>query len=138
MFNYLQIINKEYSAEQKKNLNIVANLLKTGTTKEMVMEALNTNERSARDYISSIGYVYPVISNAGEKGYRLALTKEDVMDNEKKIWDRLSRIEEMLYTILPNFKFEHQNNIKFERLEKAITEFLHALHEPKIAQYFVK
>lgn len=138
MFTYEQIINKTYTEEQKQNLNRVAKLLKQGTTKEDVMELLNTNERTARDYISSIGYMYPIISSAGEKGYRFALTPEDVPDNEKKIWDRLSRIEEMLYTILPNIEFEHKNNIKFERLEKSITEFISALHEPKIAQYFTE
>lgn len=138
MFTYEQIKTKQYNEQQKRTLNKVATMLKNGTTKEEVMKELNTSERQARDIISSIGYIYPVISNAGEKGYKLALTKEDIPNNERKIWDRLSRIQEMLYTVLPNFEFEHKHNIKFERLEKAITEFISALEEPKVAQYFVK
>lgn len=137
MFTYEQIKNKQYNEEQKDTLNKVAKMLGRGTTKEEVMQELNTSERQARDIISSIGYIYPVISNASEKGYKLALTETDVPSNERKIWDRLSRIQEMLYTVLPNLEFEHKHNIKFERLEKAITEFISALEEPKVAQYFI-
>ena len=131
------IMSKVYTQDEKQRLNEIARMLKDGTTKEAIMKKFDLSESMARAYISAVSLVVPTISHAGSKGYRRALLATDVPENERKIWDRLSRIKEMLYTILPNFDFEHKHNIKFSGLEKAIDVFLRELESPKIAEYFI-
>jgi len=53
-----------------------------GTTKEEVAAETNTNERVARQMISELSMHYPVIANAGERGYRLARPIEEMNGQE--------------------------------------------------------
>lgn len=106
--------------------------------KEEIAETVGlSGEREARAYVSALKKKFPVISHNGYKGFRIARTSADVPDNERTFFEVLSRVEEMLYGILPNLDFEKKNGISYAPLEKAITAFLQALDEPKNAQLFI-
>lgn len=63
------------------------------------------NERSARDVISVLASKKPVISTSDGKGYKLALTSQDI-DEARHTWAELSsRIEELQKRIKPLIKF---------------------------------
>lgn len=143
MLTAKQMLNKEYDEATRQRLKKAARLLKTGTPhkgvqKEEIAEIVGlSGEREARAYVSALKKRFPIISHNGYKGFRIAKTSDDVPDNERTFFEVLSRVEEMLYGILPNLDFEKKNGISYAPLEKAITAFLQALDEPKNAQLFI-
>lgn len=143
MLTAKQMLNKEYDEATRQRLKKAAKLLKTGTPhkgvqKEEIAEIVGlSGEREARAYVSALKKRFPIISHNGYKGFRIAKTSDDVPDNERTFFEVLSRVEEMLYGILPNLDFEKKNGISYAPLEKAITAFLQALDEPKNAQLFI-
>ena len=144
MLTSQKILNQEYTQLEKERLNKAHKLLLTGTkenpiTKHQVAKEVGLKgERVGRDYANAVGVIKPVISNSKESGFRIAKTKEDENDNLIKIFETLSRCEELLYKILPNFEFEHKQGLEFVKQEKAVAQFLEAMKEPKIAQYKIK
>lgn len=143
MLTAKQMLNKEYDEATRQRLKKAARLLKTGTPhkgvqKEEIAEIVGlSGEREARAYVSALKKRFPIISHNGYKGFRIAQTSDDVPDNERTFFEVLSRVEEMLYGILPNLDFEKKNGISYAPLEKAINVFLQALDEPKNAQLFI-
>lgn len=143
MLTAKQMLNKEYDEATRQRLKKAARLLKTGTPhkgvqKEEIAEIVGlSGEREARAYVSALKKRFPIISHNGYKGFRIAKTSDDIPDNERTFFEVLSRVEEMLYGILPNLDFEKKNGISYAPLEKAITAFLQALDEPKNAQLFI-
>ena len=143
MLTAKQMLNKEYDEATRQRLKKAARLLKTGTPnkgvqKEEIAETVGlSGEREARAYVSALKKKFPVISHNGYKGFRIAQTSDDVPDNERTFFEVLSRVEEMLYGILPNLDFEKKNGISYAPLEKAINVFLQALDGPKNAQLFI-
>lgn len=143
MLTAKQMLNKKYDEATRQRLIKAAKLLQTGTPhkgvlKEEIAEKVGlSGEREARAYVSALKKKFPVISHNGYKGFRIARTSADVPDNERTFFEVLSRVEEMLYGILPNLDFEKKNGISYAPLEKAITAFLQALDEPKNAQLFI-
>lgn len=140
MLTAKQMLNKDYDEATRQRLIKAARLLQTGTPhkgiqKEEIAEAIGlSGEREARAYVSALKKKLPVISHNGYKGFRIARTAADVADNERTFLEVLSRVEEMLYGILPNLAFEQKNGVSYAPLEKSINAFLRALEEPKTAQ----
>lgn len=140
MLTARQMLNKDYDEATRQRLIKAARLLQTGTPgkgiqKEEIAEAIGVSgEREARAYVSALKKKLPVISHNGYKGFRIARTAADVADNERTFLEVLSRVEEMLYGILPNLAFEQKNGVSYAPLEKSINAFLRALGEPKTAQ----
>lgn len=140
MLTARQMLNKDYDEATRQRLIKAARLLQTGTPgkgiqKEEIAEAIGlSGEREARAYVSALKKKLPVISHNGYKGFRIARTAADVADNERTFLEVLSRVEEMLYGILPNLAFEQKNGVSYAPLEKSINAFLRALEEPKTAQ----
>lgn len=131
------ILDKKYNKKQKDKLNITAKEMENGISKEELMQKLNVHERVARDILNAVGFVFPVYSepnNNGKHIFKIAKNGDDVMGNEHKIYDRLSRVEEMLYSIIPNIEFEEKNNIDLG-LKKEIDRFLGFLAQPKLCKY---
>lgn len=63
------------------------------------------NERSAREIVSALATVKPIISTSDGKGYKLARTKADV-EEARHTWAELSsRMEELEKRIKPLIKF---------------------------------
>lgn len=144
MLTAKQMLNKEYDEATRQRLIKAARLLQTGTPgkgiqKEEIAEVVGlSGEREARAYVSALKKKFPVISHNGYKGFRIARTSADVPDNERTFLEVLSRVEEMLYGILPNLAFEQKNGISYAPLEKSINAFLKALDEPKNAQLIIR
>lgn len=140
MLTARQMLNKDYDEATRQRLIKAARLLQTGTPgkgiqKEEIAEAIGVSgEREARAYVSALKKKLPVISHNGYKGFRIARTAADVADNERTFLEVLSRVEEMLYGILPNLAFEQKNGVSYAPLEKSINAFLRALEESKTAQ----
>lgn len=114
MLTARQMLNKDYDEATRQRLIKAARLLQTGTPgkgiqKEEIAEAIGVSgEREARAYVSALKKKLPVISHNGYKGFRIARTAADVADNERTFLEVLSRVEEMLYGILPNLAFEQK------------------------------
>lgn len=109
--------------------------------RECIRQLLGTNERTARDVINSLGFVYPIAiekTGTGKTLYFIASNKDHEGKNLHKIMDRLSRCEEMLHSILPNFNFERAVGQDWSELETAVRTFLKALGAPKIAQMLIQ
>lgn len=140
MLTTKQIVENKLSIEDKKRLNTVYCLLCKGTAergidKLTVAHALGLkNERSARDYVSGLKKLRPVICHHKYIGFRIALSEKDIPDNERTIFEILSRVYEMLNGIIHNFKFERKHNIEFAELEKGTLKFIEILEQPKVAQ----
>lgn len=143
MLTAKEVINKKYNEQTRQRLINVEKLLASGTPsrgidKWDIAEAMGfSGDREARLYVSALKKIRPVISHNGYKGYRIAQSKDDIPDNERTFFEVLSRVEEMLYGVLPNIEFEKENGVSFAPLEKAINAFLQALEEPKTAQYII-
>lgn len=141
MFTAKQVLTDELNETEKKRLNRAYAFIykyatpQQGVDKEKVAAVLGLKgERTGRDYVSALKKRCPVISHNAFKGFRIAKTAEDVPDNERTIFEVLSRCEEMLYGIIPNFEFERKQKIEYSDLELAVHKFLGALEQPKIAQ----
>ena len=105
---YVQLRNQRPMSElQKQRINAIYCRLSCGqATKEELMCLISVNdERTVRDCISQLKRRYPVISLSGEKGYRLALTAEDIEDAKHMIAAEESRAKEVLKGIVTLKKF---------------------------------
>ena len=88
--------------------------LKTSTTKEEIVMNLDINERVARDLISYIKKKFPVISNSQNKGYRLALSVDDLEDAKQTIAEARSRINDLQEGIKPLEDFVDRIGVVYE------------------------
>ncbi len=105
---YKQLRKQEKLSElQKQRIDTIYRRLSNGlATKEELMQLIGvTNDRPVRDCISIIKRYKPVISLSGEKGYRLAMTMDDLEDAKHMIASEISRANEVLKGIaeLKNF-----------------------------------
>lgn len=93
--------------KQKDELNMVARLLaKKWATKSEIQTMLGgCNERTARDYISTIAKKVPVISISDDKGYKRAMTKEDLELAIRSRDELRSRINQLKLRLEPLEKF---------------------------------
>ena len=89
-------------------------MLKTSTTKEEIVMNLDINERVARDLISYIKKKFPVISNSQNKGYRLALSVDDLEDAKQTIAEARSRINDLQEGIKPLEDFVDRIGVVYE------------------------
>ncbi len=82
--------------ERKAQLNALFRVMCDKTvTKEDVMGMFGVGERVARDMISEIAKVRPVISFSDRRGYRVACRPEDLTDARHALLDIRSRQSEM-------------------------------------------
>ena len=102
---YNALKNQELTDITRMRLNKVYSMLKTSTTKEEIVQNLDVNERVARDLISYIKKKFPVISNSQNKGYRIALTYQDLDDAKQAIAEAKSRIQDLQEGIKPLEEF---------------------------------
>ena len=78
-------------------------------TKEEIGEFLGvSNERSVRDVISLLATRKPIISHSGGKGYRLALTPDDLPEVERTWAELSSRAEELERRMQPLIAFREK------------------------------
>ena len=82
--------------ERRAQLNALYRMMCERTvTKEDVMRAFGVGERLARDMISEIAKVKPVIALSDRRGYRVALRVDDMRDARHALADIRSRQREM-------------------------------------------
>ena len=103
--SYNSVKNSDLTPQMRAKLNSAYKMLKVKTTKEEIMKYLGVSERSARDLISYIKKVFPVISNSASKGYRIAQTEDDLADAEQTVSEIKSRIQDLQEGIKPLEKF---------------------------------
>ena len=78
-------------------------------TKSEVMQVCKVNnERSAREIISVLASVKPIISTSDNKGYKLAVSVKDLEEVEHTWAELSSRIEELEKRIQPLLKFRQK------------------------------
>ena len=133
MIKYHSIDDLKNKPQERERLLTVLRLLKKGTDKEEVQQALKLCERQARGYITAIKYLKPVISFSGKKGYRLAQSEQDIEEITRATWEYLSRVEEMLQIAKVNLKWLDSKGLEYS-LMRDIEKFLDALKKPKKAQ----
>lgn len=115
--SYEQIRNqKKLTKLQRNRLNTIYRRLIVGqATKDELKELIHTkNERTVRDCISYIKKFYPVISLSGDKGYRIAKSKEDLEDAKHMIASETSRANEIMDGIVEvkNFVIKMQEEME--------------------------
>lgn len=85
-------------------------------TKQEVCEVCGVkSERQARDILSVLAQRKPLISTSDSKGYRLALTKEDLEEVEHTWAELSSRVEELNKRIEPLIKFRDKMKYNKEK-----------------------
>lgn len=114
MKKYNTVKNQELTETTRNRLNKVYLMLKHTTTKEEIVLNLDINERVARDLISFIKKKFPVISNSQNKGYRLALSVEDLEDAKQTIAEARSRINDLQEGIKPLEDFVEKLGVGYE------------------------
>ncbi len=88
---------KKLTNLQKNRLNTIYRRLIVGqATKDKLKQLIQADERTVRDCISYIKKFYPVISLSGDKGYRIAKSKEDLEDAKHMIASETSRANEIM------------------------------------------
>ncbi len=100
---------------QKFRLNTIYSRLIIGqVTKKELMQLIQADERTVRDCISYIKKFYPVISLSGEKGYRIAKSKEDLEDAKHMIASETSRANQIIDGVveLKNFVFKMEEQLE--------------------------
>lgn len=114
MKKYNTVKNQELTETTKTRLNTVYLMLKHSTTKEEIIDALDINERVARDLISFIKKKFPVIAFSSSKGYRLAQTFDDYEDAKQTVAEVESRINDLQEGIAPLKNFINQMEVHNE------------------------
>lgn len=103
------------SKKQKARIYQVFNYLKLKypewATREEITEATGICERTVRDCISKIRYKYPVISYSTQKGYKLALTSDDLADVEHTLAEMESRRQEIALSERPLIIFKQYGKV---------------------------
>ncbi len=88
---------KPLTPEQKAFLNKIAWRLTQGwTTKEQIMQEFKLGDRKARDCISAIAKVIPIISLSNGKGYKRAIDYRDfdlVISARNELNSRIRELE---------------------------------------------
>ena len=103
-------IEKSVTDNIKERVNTLYLYMKsiypTPITKEKVCEVCGVKStRQARDILSVLAQRKPLISTSDSKGYRLALTKDDLEEVEHTWAELSSRVEELNKRIEPLIKF---------------------------------
>jgi len=82
-----------FTQKQKDLMNDIYRYIyqKDYATKEDIMAKFNLNERTARDYISTISKFRFIITSSGRKGYKAAKTKNDFNDVFTALMEFISR-----------------------------------------------
>ena len=114
MKKYNTVKSQDLTETTRNRLNKVYSMLKTSTTKEEIVMNLDINERFARDLISYIKKKFPVISNSQNKGYRLALSVDDLEDAKQTIAEARSRINDLQEGIKPLEDFVDRIGVVYE------------------------
>lgn len=114
MKRYNTVKSQDLTETTRNRLNKVYSMLKTSTTKEEIVLNLDINERVARDLISYIKKKFPVISNSQNKGYRLALSVDDLEDAKQTIAEARSRINDLQEGIKPLEDFVDRIGVVYE------------------------
>lgn len=139
MLTAKDIISRNLTDKQRLNINKIYTALYNSNEpllKSDICKVIGSkSERQARDYVSAIKKLKPIISYNKMKGFKLAKSEQDVPENERSLFEDLSRVNELLYNCLPRLKFESKHNIEYKHLEESINRFLAVLEEPKIGQY---
>lgn len=100
-----KLLTKELTSEQKQRLNAIYRMLIPGTTKEEISATFDISERQARDYVSYIKKVKPVIATSAMKGYKIARTMADLELAKQTAREIKSRIEDLNESYKPLIKF---------------------------------
>lgn len=82
-------------------------------TKEELCEVLGlefsaSNERKIRDLISMLAQRKPILSTSNQKGYKLALTVEDLSEVEHQYNELVSRCQELVKRMQPLMSFSER------------------------------
>lgn len=117
----MKILNKENnkmeltSKKQKARIYQVYNYLKLKypewATREEISAATGICDRTVRDCIAKMRYKIPVCSFATQKGYRLALTENDMADVEHTLAEMESRRKELALTERPLIIFKKYGKV---------------------------
>jgi biotin operon repressor len=103
---------KPITENMKDKANKLFNYLKSidrYATKEEIGQYLGiSNERSVRDVISLLATRKPIISHSGGKGYRLAMTADDLEEVERTWAELSSRAEELERRMQPLIAFREK------------------------------
>lgn len=104
---------KSITQNLKERVNTLYLTVKDGHpfTKEEVCQICGVgSERQAREIISTLATIKPIISTSDSKGYRMAVSQNDIED-ARHCWAELSsRMEEIEKRILPLIKFCEKNS----------------------------
>jgi hypothetical protein len=103
------MIEKPKLTRVQERANKLYEYLKTQddyVTKEQIGVYLGVkDERSVREVISLLATKKPILSNSGNKGYKLAKSKQDLEDLKHSWMELDSRIEELAKRREPLIKF---------------------------------
>lgn len=103
------MIGKPKLTRVQERANRLYEYLKTQddyVTKEQIGIVLGVkDERSVREIISLLATKKPILSNSGNKGYKLAKSKQDLEDLKHSWMELDSRIEELQKRREPLIKF---------------------------------
>ncbi len=100
-----QLLTNKLTDEQRFRLNSIYRMLVKGTTKEEISNQFGCSERQARDYISYIKKVKPVIAVSSSKGYKVARTIEDVELAKQTLNEIRSRKQDLIESEKPLIEF---------------------------------
>lgn len=112
---------KPITEKQKEKVNKLYRVLKSGVTltKTEIMTVCEvSNERSARELISILAQRKPILSTSDQKGYRLAITKDDLQAVIHQHKENDSRIDEIQKRNKPLIEFEE----KFDYFSKNVVK----------------
>ena len=109
---------KPITDNMKQRANTLYKYMKAnGTvTKEEVCRICGVkSERQARDIISVVASIKPVISTSDSKGYRLAVAVQDYDDVSHTAAEIVSRIEELKRRLAPLTAFKEKAELVMQR-----------------------
>lgn len=97
--------------ENRAKLNALVRMLRKGKlTKEDIMSAFDTDERTARDMVSEIAQRLPIPSNSDTKGYKIANSPDDVPAVLHAYNENKKRAENILKRNIPLEEFLRRMN----------------------------
>lgn len=107
---------KPMSQKTKDRLNAVARRLIDWQLKEDLQSYLHCDERTVRDLVSTVSKRVPIISVSDKKGYKRAMTQEDLELAKQSYAELESRVRELFARMKPlanfisKFKVGGENN----------------------------
>lgn len=99
--------------KNREMLNSLVRILRqTSMTKQEVMSRFDVPERTARDMISEIAKRVPVIALSDSKGYRIAVTEDDIEDAKHAFFENRKRSGEIEKRNKPLIDFLENKGVK--------------------------